>query len=63
MTLSMIAASELPYSQTSSVRFGAPIAGLPLPSGPWQAAQICANTPCRAAPRIVSCGNPDSERT
>ena len=35
--LSRTAASEPPCSQTPSVRLGAPSAGLPLPSAPWQA--------------------------
>ena len=39
LIIATIAASPNPWSQTLSVRFGAPMAGLPLPSGPWQAAQ------------------------
>ena len=38
MTVWWIAAASPPYSQTSSVRFGAPSRGLPLPSTPWHAA-------------------------
>src|ERR1019366_5004638 len=40
LTMATMASSPQPCSQTLSVRFGAPIVWLPLPSAPWQAAQI-----------------------
>src|SRR5512141_1628185 len=39
-TVVLMSSRVPPYSQMLSVRFGAPSAMLPLPSGPWQAAQI-----------------------
>src|SRR5690349_4309587 len=53
-----ISAGVPPYSQTWSVRFGAPSAGLPLPSAPWQAAQV-ENSGLAAAALAASCGAPD----
>src|SRR6516162_8471684 len=44
VTVSVIVACEPPHSQILSVRFGAPSAMLPLPSGPWHAAQFCENS-------------------
>ena len=60
---SMIVASELPKSQTLSVRFGAPTAWLPLPSAPWQAAQFCSKSGLPVCARSGSLGRPESERT
>ena len=40
MVSAMARGTVLPYSQTASVRFGAPNAGLPLPSAPWHGAQF-----------------------
>jgi hypothetical protein len=56
--IATIASSPQPCSQVLSVRLGAPTAGLPLPSGPWQAAQA-ANLalPCWAATSLL--GLPD----
>ena len=39
VTIATTASSPQPCSHTLSVRLGAPSAGLPLPSAPWQAAQ------------------------
>ena len=58
--VSMIAACELPWSQTSSVRFGAPTCGLPLPSAPWHAAQIVSNFCFPRYARRLSAVRPES---
>ena len=55
-------ATEPPYSQILSVRFGAPSAGLPLPSGPWQAAQA-ANFGLPSEAYTASCALSDSDST
>ena len=63
VTVSVIVASELPYSQTLSVRLGAPSAGLPLPSAPWHAAQSWPNFSLPCCARSGSAFRPESERT
>ena len=51
--------SEPPYNQVLSVRFGAPMAGLPLPSAPWQTAQFCRNSALPASALPASTDLPD----
>ena len=52
----MMVAIPPPYSQVLSVRFGAPSAGLPLASSPWQAVQPAAvNFGLPSAARVASC--------
>src|SRR3972149_2750510 len=52
--VSTIAASPEPCSQILSLRSGAPSAGFPLASAPWQAAQFSANKSLPRATRIES---------
>ena len=58
LIIETIAASPQPCSQMPSVRLGAPSAGLPLPSGPWQAAQTT-NLGLPSCAATLLCALPD----
>ena len=63
LIVSAIVVTLPPYSQVLSVRLGAPSAGLPLPSGPWQAAHTVSNFSLPLAALAELCAEPESDST
>jgi len=60
---SMMAASEPPYSHTLSVRLGAPMACIPVPSGMWQARSFHRTSAGLRRPVMRRADGPDSDNT